>query len=380
MSLVITNAGASSIANNYGTLAITKYCLAYVADIQTNVGAAASISNMAPDGGNNKCDIIYNFSAYNSLNNPPAIYSILKDPSENTVNVLTCGTSAYTGSTPATVGNITASQITIPSLSSYIADTSTTEGQKLFDITSVSPVSTNDGSNVLEIEVDVSKSFNQSSGLGDVQYNRICLYNSMLNAAGAATGIYQLFAIMDATSTSPDGTTTVYNVLSTNNNVSSTYKIQIDLGSGALYQTSNIVYKNSILDDATQHYIQYLDFNACTADALLQLQLKCASISYTLSTLSSGTNNSVTSNTGSTSVTLTNLSTKYQSFNVDAIVSIPAPSTAGEFILLNAGASLTLTAGTSCMFGGSTVTDTVVMPSTKPITKLLSDGVYWFVS
>ena len=43
MSLVITNAGASSIANNYGTLAITKYCLAYVADIQTNVGAAASI-------------------------------------------------------------------------------------------------------------------------------------------------------------------------------------------------------------------------------------------------------------------------------------------------------------------------------------------------
>ena len=378
MSLVITNAGASSIANNYGTLAITKYCLAYVADIQTNVGAAASISNMAPDGGNNKCDIIYNFSAYNSLNDPPAIYSISKDPSENTVNVLTCGTSAYTGSTPATAGNITASQITIPSLSSYIADTSTTEGQKLFDITSVSPVSTNDGSNILEIEVDVSKSFNQSSGLGDVQYNRICLYNSMLDAAGAATGIYQLFAIMDATSTSSDGTTTVYNVLSTNNNVSSTYKIQIDLGSGALYQTSSVIYKNSILDDATQHYIQYLDFNACTADALLQLQLKCASISYTLSTLSSGTNNSVTSNAGS--VTLTKLSTKYQSFSADATVNIPAPGTASEFILLNTGASLTLTADTPCMFGGSTVTDTVVIPSTRPITRLLSDGVYWFVS
>jgi len=377
MSLVITNSGAASIANNYGTLSITKFCLAYVADIQSNSSAAASVTNTTPDGGNPKCDVIYNFSAYNTLNTPNAIYSIINDGG-NYRNMLTCGTDTFTGSTSATTGNI--NQVTTPTLSAYISDTTVTEGEKLFDVKSVSPVSTNSGANVLEIQVDTGDILSGTTGLGDVQYNRICLYNSMVDASGVATGQYSLFAIMDANNTSPDGTTTTYNVLRTDQNTSNTYNIQIDLGSGALYQTSNVIYKNSILDDATQHYIQYLDFNACTADAIMQLQMKCASISYTLSTLSSGTNNSITPNAGQTSVTLSESSTLYQSFDTNCSVNIPAPGLATEFVLLNANVQLTITAGTPCICGGAAPTNSVVIQPSRPVVRLLCDGVYWFVS
>ena len=377
MSLVITNSGAASIAKNYGTLSITKFCLAYVADIQSNSSAAASVTNTTPDGGNAKCDVIYNFSAYNTLNTPNAIYSIINDGG-NYRNMLTCGTDTFTGSTSATTGNI--NQVTTPTLSAYISDTTVTEGEKLFDVKSVSPVSTNSGANVLEIQVDTGDILGGTTGLGNVQYNRICLYNSMVDASGVATGLYSLFAIMDANNTSPDGTTTTYNVLRTGQSTSNTYNIQIDLGSGALYQTSNVIYKNSIMDDATQHYIQYLDFNACTADAIMQLQMKCASISYTLSTLSSGTNNSVTSNAGQTSVTLSGSSTLYQSFDTTCSVSIPAPGLATEFVLLNANAQLTITASTDCIYGGAALTNSVVIQSSRPVVRLLCDGVHWFVS
>ena len=380
MSLVITNSGAASIASNYGTLSITKFCLAYVADIQSNSSAAASVTNTTPDGGNAKCDVIYNFSAYNTLNTPSAIYSITNDGG-NYRNMLTCGTDTFTGSTSATTGNINqVNTPTLSALSAYISDTTVTEGEKLFDVKSVSPVSTNSGANVLEIQVDTGDIFNGTTGLGNVQYNRICLYNSMVDASGVATGLYSLFAIMDANNTSPDGTTTTYNVLRTDQNTSNTYNIQIDLGSGALYQTSNVIYKNSILDDATQHYIQYLDFNACTADAIMQLQMKCASISYTLSTLSSGTNNSITPNAGRTSVTLSGSSTLYQSFDTNCSVNIPAPGLATEFVLLNANVQLTITAATPCIYNGSTPVSSMTVAPSKPVTRLISDGVYWFVS